>query len=458
MSKRQIRKKRRDMPMPTSHAIPRTRTVGDLNAGDQLSIDISDDLARQLRPGDQIPIEIEESGKIVGSVEVESIIGTTPEAVMLRQAKAAVKDANGMVIGTMQTGATGPRSMRATQREATKVPLGYTPTYIQGKLTPEQQQENADIHLLEKLLKGRRWPEHVPLFHKAYLKNMGQGAESVREHRHPETRKFLTEEDEEWILELDANRDLYLYHQLTKLDTKFFFAGPEFCDLVEATDAPALVDISVLRKIGNHTGMVLFARNIYTEKPGDALIGMVLSIAGTDVMSDGVPRLIGSVFHEDNSFSTFSYSFYHLEDDDLVQVGWDNGINERAMTEIESKREHQLLTNTLAFLALESVVTQTPWNHYPKAVKARAKAKRRKLPEINVLTLGRRVQQSLDEHQDVKAKGKKEWDHCWPVKGYFREQRVGPGRKQRRRTYVHPCVRGNLEGPLIARTQVHQSA
>jgi hypothetical protein len=114
--------------------------------------------------------------------------------------------------------------------------------------------------------------------------------------------------------------------------------------------------------------------------------------------------------------------------------------------------EGHLISNTLALLAQQSVFTVTEWKHYPKAAVTAASKERRKLPPINVLGLTRYVQKDLDEHHEARHI---ERDFCWPVRGHFRMQAYGPERKLRRLKLVRPHIKGNLEGPLISRPQVH---
>lgn len=49
----------------------------------------------------------------------------------------------------------------------------------------------------------------------------------------------------------------------------------------------------------------------------------------------------------------------------------------------------------------------------------------------------------------------KAWSHRWVVSGHMRLQPCGPGRSQRRLTYVHPYVKGPENKPLITKETVY---
>jgi len=311
------------------------------------------------------------------------------------------------------------------------------------KLTAQEQQEHADYAEMVRLMGTKRRPQDVPLFRKCYIINLNRRESDLEQRVHPLT-ALVTDPK---LIEADQQRDLRAREALKHNDTVLYFAGGKFCDLIEATDNPDVTDLSVLRRIGNHTAMVLYERNIYTGYEGDALVAVTVTLL--ENMLDGIPRLLGSVIHEDNSISTFMYRFEEL-DEDLATVAWGTGVQERIESDITN--EERLISNTLCLLAQQSVFTQTEWKHYPKAVATAAARERRKLPSVNVLGLTRHVQKDLDEHHEA---ARIERDFCWPVRGHFRKQAYGPDRSMRKLKFIRPHIKGNLEGPLIARPQVH---
>lgn len=309
------------------------------------------------------------------------------------------------------------------------------------RLSPQEQQEHADYWQIIRLLKGKRRPEHVPLFRKYYAKNLNRHENDLERVHHKNTRPVDAE-----VLALDAQRDLYVRSMILGSDTVMYFAGEKFCDLLEATDSPPVTDISVLRRIGNHTALVLYARNVSTGNEGDSLVAV--SVVINDLHLDGHPRILGSIIHEDNSISTFMYKFSEL-DEGLATVEWSTGIQERTG---DLSTEEKLISNTMGLLAQQSVFTVEEWKHYPKSAVAAAARARRRLPPVNVLGIARHVQKDLDDHQ---AATHIERDFCWPVRGHFKMQPHGPERSLRKLKYIRPHVKGNLDGPLIARPQVH---
>jgi hypothetical protein len=315
--------------------------------------------------------------------------------------------------------------------------------FLPVKLTAAEQQEHADYAEMIRLFGVKRRPQDVPLFRKCYMINLNRREGDLEQRAHP----LATLPQYKEQIEADQQRDLRVRAAIKGNDTVLYFAGGKFCDLIEATDSPDVTDISVLRRIGNHTAMVLYERNIYTGYEGDALVAVTVTLLETQL--DGVPRLMGSVIHEDNSISTFMYRFEEL-DDGLATVAWGSGVQERIESDITN--EERLISNTLGLLAQQSVFTVTEWKHYPRAVVSAAARERRKLPSINVLGLARHVQKDLDDHHEAI---RIERDFCWPVRGHFRKQAYGPDRSMRKLKYIRPHVKGNLEGPLIARPQVH---
>ncbi|MBQ1052478.1 hypothetical protein KBX50_29010 [Micromonospora sp. C51] len=66
-----------------------------------------------------------------------------------------------------------------------------------------------------------------------------------------------------------------------------------------------------------------------------------------------------------------------------------------------------------------------------------------------------RLRRKQEARQATEGKPGRVYTRRWWVSGFFREQPCGPGRSQRRRTYVRPHIKGPADAPLILTDQVH---
>jgi hypothetical protein len=66
---------------------------------------------------------------------------------------------------------------------------------------------------------------------------------------------------------------------------------------------------------------------------------------------------------------------------------------------------------------------------------------------VQVIDL-RRLHDRADEPQDADSTGR-EYRHRWMVRGHWRQQAVGPGRKHRKPVYVPPHIKGPDGAPLV---------
>lgn len=82
---------------------------------------------------------------------------------------------------------------------------------------------------------------------------------------------------------------------------------------------------------------------------------------------------------------------------------------------------------------------------------ARRRARRMGLPpRVTVIQLRRR------QHSGRSGDGSPvEWQHCWVVRGHWRNQPYGTGRTKRKMIYIHPHTKGNTDGPLIVSDKVY---
>lgn len=303
---------------------------------------------------------------------------------------------------------------------------------------------------VNRMVTRHRRPEDAVLVREAITDALTHvGTDDMRPH--PRTlNAYPTTMSSPVIRQYQQSNDLYAREMLNQRDTVVLFAGPQFCELIAATDAPPVMDLSILSPVGNHTVVVTFAKNMTTTVAGDALIGMMLHLS--EPMDDGHARLLGALLHEDLSETTFLYPVTPVGPD-LYRVSWETGLSVR--TDYDSTTEQRLMMNTMGLLAAQSVTEVTEWNHYSRTARGEAKRAKRKLPPVNVITLAARSQRNLDEHHEAVTVERDGW---WPVRGHFRLAKVGPGRSSQRLTYVHPCRRGNLSGPNIGRAQVKQTA
>lgn len=305
-----------------------------------------------------------------------------------------------------------------------------------------------DYRAADHLLNTPRRPEHVSLFRSYQLASY---CTSMEEMNGRWRGMSMGSEFRQRYAQLEVNRDIMCKATLKDSDTVLFFAGPEFCDLLAATDMPPVVDLTILQRIGNHSAMVLFHRNIPTGTPDDAIVSLFVHIT-EERSDDGYRRMMGSMVHVDESTSSFQYKFTE-EHPGLATVSWTGGFNSRDGGD-DVTTEQRILSNVLGLLAAQSLTQITPWAHYTKADRTAAVKGQRKLGKVNVITLQRKAQQDLDEHHEAVAIDRDGW---WPVRGHFRLQAWGPNRANRRLTYIQPCVKGNREGPNIGRIQVHQT-
>lgn len=312
----------------------------------------------------------------------------------------------------------------------------------------EARMGTDDYRRAAQLLSGIRRPEDVSLIRSFQLAGFCQTVEEMMG-RWSDVR--MKDPAKMEFAQLEVNRDRVTRSLLKEQDTKMFFGGPEFCDLIAATDMPPVVDLSILERIGNHTLMIVFHRNIPVTNDASAIVSVMVHTT-PERGDDGLRRLVGSMVHADESTSSFQYKFEENHPG-LAEVHWKVGINSRALGD-DVGTEQRILSNVLGLLGAQSLTQVTPWAHYTKADRTAAAKGRRKLPKVNVITLQRRAQQELDEFHDSRNVERDGW---WPVRGHFRLQAWGPNRANRRLTYIRPCVKGNLEGPNIGRVQVYQT-
>jgi hypothetical protein len=116
-------------------------------------------------------------------------------------------------------------------------------------------------------------------------------------------------------------------------------------------------------------------------------------------------------------------------------------------------------TNTLRWIiALLEMLNQTVVEIAPERpnVHARRRAKERKQSrgDVTVIQL-RRPKRVRDDRDQSHGDGHVEWESRWVVRGHWRRQRVGEGRREIRRTWVSPHIKGPEDKPLVVRDKLY---
>ncbi len=75
-------------------------------------------------------------------------------------------------------------------------------------------------------------------------------------------------------------------------------------------------------------------------------------------------------------------------------------------------------------------------------------------PEVTLVDL-RRAYRPLGGEVRDEAAGGRQYRHRWVVSGHWRDQPYGPGREQRRRTWIASYVKGPGGAPMLARERVN---
>ncbi|WP_075734819.1 hypothetical protein [Corynebacterium phocae] len=105
--------------------------------------------------------------------------------------------------------------------------------------------------------------------------------------------------------------------------------------------------------------------------------------------------------------------------------------------------------DSAALLGCAWILMQTPTVADSQTVRQRARGggtarSKQKFDTVQYITL-RRLAQDTTETPGHEGR---EYQHRWLVRGHWRQQRVGPGRKFRRPTYVAPHIKGPEGAPL----------
>jgi hypothetical protein len=101
-----------------------------------------------------------------------------------------------------------------------------------------------------------------------------------------------------------------------------------------------------------------------------------------------------------------------------------------------------------SFLLLRDRIVEAEQASVPRGVRRRAEAAGL-TSEVRLLTWRRRAEHGEAQQSVV------DWSHRWWVSGHWRRQPCGPGRRERRLTYIAPHIKGPEDKPLDVRPTVN---
>jgi hypothetical protein len=101
-----------------------------------------------------------------------------------------------------------------------------------------------------------------------------------------------------------------------------------------------------------------------------------------------------------------------------------------------------------SFLLLRDRIVEAEQVSVPRGVRRRADAAGL-TSEVRLLTWRRKAGDAGGQQSDV------DWSHRWWVSGHWRRQPCGPGRRERRLTYIAPHIKGPEDKPLDVRPTVN---
>lgn len=129
--------------------------------------------------------------------------------------------------------------------------------------------------------------------------------------------------------------------------------------------------------------------------------------------------------------------------------------------EIDETLNHCKLMMDVWFMMSQKVVEVVPQStllpgQLPPLVKKGKRKVRARVPEVSVINLRRKQLVSDDEAGRDQEHQAREWKHQWVVKGHWRSQPYGEGRKLRRPVYIHPHIKGPVDAPLLDNKKVYR--
>lgn len=172
----------------------------------------------------------------------------------------------------------------------------------------------------------------------------------------------------------------------------------------------------------------------------------------TDVYSDDIVKTYGARIRK--ICGRWSYVGAEILFDD-VRIG--PAMIDPTYVKIKDDTAQPFTNSSRYVLALCMLMNQTIVStsaERPHA-RARARAKQRKVPisDVTVITLRRTTTKSHDGNDD--ELNHVDWHHRWVVRGHWRWQPVGPGRKQVKRVWVAGYVKGPEDKPLVVKHKIY---
>ncbi len=131
------------------------------------------------------------------------------------------------------------------------------------------------------------------------------------------------------------------------------------------------------------------------------------------------------------------------EEDRLGQRPWDKIPTAMLASYLEDRRVIAALWSLLRQEGIASRIVRDP----PRQTKRRTERSGidRELAKVQVVRLR---QPHRTDTEPGEPGAKRDWDHRWLVSGHWRWQAVGPGRSERRLTFVRPFIKGPADKPL----------
>lgn len=176
-------------------------------------------------------------------------------------------------------------------------------------------------------------------------------------------------------------------------------------------------------------------------------------ILAWQVVEDNAIKVDGCVYHKGEIATAVSRLVYEGETIPAYVSRW-RGLNQEDFLRrlnspevVESAQESlvALLGAAWTFLNDLKLTERTPRRVTANPMAAHKRKRKHKPETVQIINLRRETY----EHQQRSGGGSDREFQCrWFVKGHWRQQRVGPGRTQRKPVYIAPYIKGPADKPL----------
>lgn len=176
-------------------------------------------------------------------------------------------------------------------------------------------------------------------------------------------------------------------------------------------------------------------------------------ILAWQVVEDNAIKVDGCVYHRGEIATAVSRLVYEGETIPAYVSTW-QGLSQsdflRKLNSPEVVRAAQdsliaLLGASWTFLNDLKLTERTPRRVTANPMAAHKKKRKHKPETVQIINLRREI---YEHHQRSGGGSDREFQCRWFVKGHWRQQRVGPGRKQRKPVYIAPYIKGPADKPL----------